>query len=98
MTTKQLDLASFYKTYFKKLANAYERNPMRLVNKTTRKELIIGDVVHDFRNQPHILIEARPPHKEGSSGFVTLRSMDEHAFVAEYYAGVIDAVWENGSR
>jgi hypothetical protein len=66
---------------------------MRLLDKTTRKELIIGEIVHDFRNDPHVLIDARPPHKEGSSGFVTLRSMDEHAFVAECYAGVIDAEW-----
>jgi hypothetical protein len=66
---------------------------MRLLDKTTNKELIIGEIVHDFRNDPHVLIDARPPHKPSSTGFVTLRSMDEHAFVAEYYAGVIDAEW-----
>jgi len=66
---------------------------MRLINKTTRKELVVGEVVHDFRDQPHVLIDARPPHKPSSSGFVTLRSMDERAFVAECYAGVIDAEW-----
>lgn len=66
---------------------------MKLISKTTGKELIIGNVVHDFRNDAHILVDARPPHKEGSSGFVYLRSMDEHAFVAEYYASVIDAEW-----
>lgn len=70
---------------------------MKLFNKTTGKELTIGEVVHDFRDEPHILIDARPPHKPSSSGFVTLRSMDEHAFVAEYYAGVINAEWKNGS-
>lgn len=66
---------------------------MKLTSKTTGQELIIGSVVHDFRNEPHILIDARPPHKPSSSGFVTLRSMDEHAFTHEYYAGVIDAEW-----
>jgi len=66
---------------------------MRLLDKTTRKELIIGDVVHDFRNEPHILVDARPPHKPNSEGFVTLRTMCEKAFVAECYAGVIDAEW-----
>ena len=66
---------------------------MRLINKTTRKELVVGEVVHDFRDQPHVLIDARPPHKPSSSGFVTLRSMDEHAFVAECYASVVDAEW-----
>ena len=70
---------------------------MRLINKTTGKELIIGNVVHDFRDEPHILIGATPPHKPSSEGFVVLRSMDEHAFVGEYYAGVINAAWENGS-
>ena len=66
---------------------------MKLISKTTGKELIIGEVVHDFRDDPHVLIDARPPHKPSSTGFVYLRSMDEHAFVAEYYAGVIDAEW-----
>jgi hypothetical protein len=66
---------------------------MKLISKTTGKELIIGEVVHDFRNDPHVLIDARPPHKEGSSGFVYLRSMDEYASLREYYAGVIDAKW-----
>jgi hypothetical protein len=66
---------------------------MKLISKTTRKELLIGGVVHDFRNDAHILIDARPPHKPSSEGFVTLRSMDEKAFTHEYYAGVIDAEW-----
>ena len=71
---------------------------LKLISKTTGKELRVGEVVHDFRNDAHILVDARPPHKPSSEGFVTLRSMDEHAFVAEYYAGVIDAKWESGSR
>jgi hypothetical protein len=66
---------------------------LKLLSKTTGIELVIGDIVHDFRNEPHVLVDARPPHKPSSSGFVTLRSMDEHAFVAECYAGVIDAEW-----
>lgn len=66
---------------------------MKLISQTTRQELIIGNVVHDFRNKAHILIDARPPHKPQSAGFVTLRSMDEHAFEGEYYATVIDAEW-----
>jgi hypothetical protein len=66
---------------------------LKLLSKTTGIELLVGDIVHDFRNDPHVLIDARPPHKPSSSGFVTLRSMDEHAFVAEYYASVIDAEW-----
>lgn len=66
---------------------------MKLISKTTGQELTIGSVVHDFRNAAHILIDARPPHKPSSTGFVTLRSMDEHAFTHEYYAGVIDAEW-----
>ena len=66
---------------------------MRLLDKTTGKELIIGEIVHDFRNDPHVLIDARPPHKPSSTGFVTLRSMDEYASLREYYAGVIDAEW-----
>ena len=66
---------------------------MKLINKTTRKELTVGEVVHDFRDAPHVLIDARPPHKPSSSGFVTLRTMCDKAFVAEYYASVIDAEW-----
>ena len=66
---------------------------LKLISKTTGEELRVGEVVHDFRNDPHVLIDARAPHKPNSEGFVTLRSMDEHAFVAEYYAGVIDAEW-----
>ena len=66
---------------------------MKLINKTTRKELTVGEVVHDFRDEPHILIDARHPHKPNSEGFVTLRTMCDKAFVAEYYASVIDAEW-----
>lgn len=66
---------------------------MKLINRTTRQELTIGSVVHDFRDEAHILIDARPPHKPSSQGFVILRSMNEHAFTHEYYAGVIDAEW-----
>lgn len=66
---------------------------LKLLSKTTGVELLVGDIVHDFRNEPHVLIDARPPHKPNSVGFVTLRSMDEKAFVAEYYASVIDAEW-----
>ena len=66
---------------------------LKLISKTTGEELRVGEVVHDFRNDPHVLIDARAPHKPSSEGFVTLRSMDEKAFVAEYYAGVIDAEW-----
>ena len=65
----------------------------KLISKTTGIELLIGDVVHDFRNEPHILVDARPPHKPSSQGFVTLRTMCDKAFTHEYYAGVIDAEW-----
>lgn len=66
---------------------------MKLINKTTGVELLVGNIVHDFRDEPHVLVDARPPHKPSSEGFVTLRTMCDKAFVAEYYASVIDAEW-----
>ena len=90
MSTRQNDLAIIRRM---KASGITEVQPLRLLDKTTGIELIIGDIVHDFRNEPHILVDARPPHKPSSEGFVTLRSMDEKAFTHEYYAWVIDAEW-----
>ncbi len=66
---------------------------MKLFSKTTGKELTFGQIVHDFRDDAHILISGTPPHKPSSTGFVVLRSMCDKRFEHEYYASVIDAEW-----
>jgi hypothetical protein len=58
--------------------------------------LNVGDSTVDFRGDFVTIVGLRPPHKEASSGHVTLATPNgdgEGEFRAEYYAGVINAHW-----
>ena len=66
---------------------------MRLVYKSTNKEVQIGDTV-TLRDGVLARIEYfTKPHKPSSSGKVTVFVLAGDQHVAEYYVGVIGAEW-----
>ena len=50
-----------------------------------------GDHFETFRGIPVELVDARPPHKEGSVGRVTVRAPD--GGLIEYFPSVIGLKW-----
>lgn len=65
---------------------------MRLVyEKNQQQEVKIGDKV--TLDGDELTVEYfRPPHSPTSSGKITVRHV-EHRWSAEYYVGIIGAVW-----
>ncbi len=63
---------------------------MKLVNTETGAQIMPGDIVTDFRGDPFILRNYRPPHKPGSTGRVGLDNPDG-SFHGEFFPGVINA-------
>lgn len=57
----------------------YRNMPVRLVHTPTGKQLNFGDEVTCFRGNTTTISSMRPPHKEGSVGFVN-----------NFYASVYD--------
>ena len=68
---------------------------MQLTNKTTGQQIKTGDIVQDFRGTRWVLEGGREPHKESSSGFVWLRSIDGRGLSREFFAHVINAEWRD---
>lgn len=64
----------------------------KLVYKDSGKEVKVGDVVTLFDGSVGVITYFRPPHKEESSGKISVR-LDGRPFDSEYYAGVIGAEW-----
>ena len=57
----------------------YRDKEVKLINRTTGKEVKIGDTVTDFRGETATVKYVRPPHKSSSNGFVN-----------NFYASVYD--------
>ena len=65
---------------------------MKLINKTTGKELQIGDEVETFRGEPVRVTYFRPPHKPGSSGKVSVEFIGK-TWTQELFVSVINCEW-----
>jgi hypothetical protein len=70
---------------------------MILVDKTTEQPLKKGFKYKTFDGEQMLLVGGTPPHKESSTGFVTVALVvdpeDESMDIREYYAGVLNAKW-----
>lgn len=66
---------------------------MQLINMDTGETIKTGAIVADFRGGRWVLEGGRPPHKDSSSGFVWLRSIDGRNLSREFYPHVINAKW-----
>jgi len=64
---------------------------MKLLNIDTKSEITTGTIVADFRGERWVLEGWKAPHKEGSSGFVYVRSVCERRLNREFYPSVINA-------
>jgi len=67
---------------------------MQLYNQKTGAPVKTGDIVQDFRGERWVLEGGREPHKDSSSGFVWVRSIDGRGLSREFYAHVIGAEWK----
>lgn len=65
---------------------------MRLIDKTTRNEINIGDIVSTSKGEQVEVIHFREPHKASSSGKVSVKSV-AHGWSQEFFVGVIGAEW-----
>ena len=65
---------------------------MRLVYKDTGKAVEVGDIVDLGRGEMVSVRYFREPHKAASSGHVSVTTVNSDRS-AEYYVGVIGAVW-----
>ena len=64
----------------------------KLINtKTGEPAPAYGTEVTDFRGDPCILVDATPPHKEGSSGRVHVRFPEGGE--AEFFPSVVGLKW-----
>ena len=65
---------------------------MRLVNKQGHA-INVGDIIHDFRDVPAVVLSWNEPRHSGSSGYVNVRSMDEHRMHSSCYVNVYNLEW-----
>ena len=66
---------------------------MILKNVQTGEAAELGGIYADFRGDEWVLEGGRPPHKDGSSGFVWVRK-PEGGSQREFYPFVIGMAWE----
>lgn len=63
---------------------------MKLINTGTNEEIIVGEIVTDFRGDQFKLRNFRGPNKPSSTGRVGLDNLDG-TFAGEYFPSVINA-------
>jgi hypothetical protein len=68
-----------------------ERGIWKLVNQAG-EEVNKGDIVTSFRGEDHYLLGGSPPHKQGSSGRVSVE-MKNGLGDSQYYPTVFDLEW-----
>lgn len=66
---------------------------MKLVYQSTKTEVKVGDVAHTFRGVPVIVYSIHAPHTPASTGRVSVKSMCDRGYFADYYPSVINAEW-----
>jgi hypothetical protein len=72
-----------------------ERGNWKLVNQAG-EEVNKGDIVTSFRGEDHYLLGGSPPHKQGSSGHVSVKKihkMKNGLGDCQYYPTVFDLEW-----
>lgn len=68
---------------------------MKLIDKMTGKEAVVGNVYKSFRGEEYILKGGRPPLHDGSTGRVWVVSNNEEKFTSEYFPSVFGMEWVN---